>query len=246
MRRKPPAWGVGGWLAGFALAGWALSELGDLDWIQIDWTDPLRWLGTTETEAAVAALARLAGLVGVAWVLGSSLLYAVARMLGWKRSRLQWLSIGPIRRAVDTLVAGSLVVSTMAPAAALVDPGRIPPPTTGTVEFVDPAYVPTPAGSSDFPDSTPIVDPPPASTDPPPVPTQTATPHPTEVTVQSGDSLWILAARHLEAIRGHSPTDDEVGPYWIRMVEANRHRIRSGDPDLIFPGEVLKLPPLDG
>jgi nucleoid-associated protein YgaU len=207
---------------------------------------PIRWLRTTETEAAVAALARLAGLVGVTWVLGSSLLYALGRMLGWKRPRLQWLSIGPVRRAVDTLVAGSLVVSTMAPAVALVDPGTIPPPTAGPVEFVDPAYVPTPAGSADIPASTGPIDPPAASTDPPPAPTGTATPDPTEVTVRSGDSMWILATRHLEAIRGHSPTEGEVGPYWIRMVEANRHHIRSGDPDLIFPGEVLKLPPLDG
>lgn len=221
-------------------------DLGQLDWIRVDWADPLRWLRTTETEAAVAALARLAGLVGVAWVLGSSLLYGLGRMLGWRVPRLQWLSIGPIRRAVDTLVAGSLVVSTMAPAAALVDPATVPPPTNGPVEFVDPAYVPTPAGSSNIPDSTSPGDAPAVSTDPPPAPTRTATPDQAEVTVQPGDSFWILAARHLEAIRGHTPTDAEVGPYWIRMVEANRHHIRSGDPDLIFPGEVVILPPLDG
>lgn len=248
MRRGHPAWAGAGWLAGFSLAGWALLRLGRLDWIRVDWADPVGWLATADTETAVAALARTAGLAVVAWVLGTSLLYAFARMLGWKMPH--WLSIGPIRRAVDAIVAGSLVVSTMAPAGALIDPGTLPPTSTPPVEIVDPgylpvsaspAYVPTPAGSGD-------VEPGDAPTSAEPAPPAATGVDPTsgKVTVQGGDNFWVLATRHLEAVRGRSPTDAEIGPYWIRMVEANRDRIRSGDPDLIFPGEVLVLPPVDG
>jgi nucleoid-associated protein YgaU len=29
------------------------------------------------------------------------------------------------------------------------------------------------------------------------------------------------------------------------VIEANRDRLRSGDPDLIYPGEEIILPPLE-
>ncbi len=32
--------------------------------------------------------------------------------------------------------------------------------------------------------------------------------------------------------------------YWVVVIEANRSRVRSGDPDLIYPGEVIVLPPV--
>ena len=46
----------------------------------------------------------------VAWVLGTSLVYALARVLGWKMPH--WLSIGPIRRADFNGSSETLVVST--------------------------------------------------------------------------------------------------------------------------------------
>jgi hypothetical protein len=36
-----------------------------------------------------------------------------------------------------------------------------------------------------------------------------------------------------------------VTEYWERVKEANRHRLRSGDPDLIEIGEPITLPPVD-
>ena len=256
---------------GFALAGAGLIWLGRLDWLRVDWSDPVGWLEVTDTEALVAALARLAGLATVGWVLASTLVYLLVRMLGWRPSHLQWLSVGPIRRAVDALVAGSLVVSTMAPAAALVDPGTLPPPSTTTVESIEPDYVPAPA-RPDTPPTPTRPDTPPTPTRPAYVPTPagsgeassppTSAPDeprearpppggladadpPGRATVQPGDSFWLLAARHLESEWGRSPTDAEIAPYWVQVVETNRHHIRSGDPDLIFPGEELMLPPLE-
>ncbi|MDP3983488.1 MAG: hypothetical protein Q8Q52_00585, partial [Acidimicrobiia bacterium] len=63
-----------------------------------------------------------------------------------------------------------------------------------------------------------------------------------EVVVERGDHMWGLAKARLAVLLGRPPTDSEIAPYWQRVVEVNRDRIRSGDPDLIFPGEVLVLP----
>jgi hypothetical protein len=34
----------------------------------------------------------------------------------------------------------------------------------------------------------------------------------------------------------------EIGRYWIRLVELNRPHLRSGDPDVVYPGEAIALP----
>ena len=83
---------------------------------------------------------------------------------------------------------------------------------------------------------------PPALATPPPSPTAGAT-H----TVARGEHLWSIAARQVATATGKPPADvapADIAPYWRRVVEVNRPRLRSGDPDLVFPGEVVELPPL--
>jgi hypothetical protein len=66
--------------------------------------------------------------------------------------------------------------------------------------------------------------------------------------VAEGETLWTIARDKLaEASGGGSgePTDAAVTEYWAKVVEANRDRLRSGDPDLIYPGEEITLPPVD-
>lgn len=78
------------------------------------------------------------------------------------------------------------------------------------------------------------------------LPIEVATGSPTgTVVVEPGDHLWKISARHLEAIGGSTPTAEQVTPYWREVIEANRDRLRSGDPDLIYPGEVVVLPDAD-
>jgi nucleoid-associated protein YgaU len=62
------------------------------------------------------------------------------------------------------------------------------------------------------------------------------------VVVERGDHLWKISARNLGALLGRPATNTETGPYWRTVIEANRDGLRSGNPDLIFPGEVLTLP----
>ncbi|HEY6627853.1 MAG TPA: hypothetical protein VI193_02585 [Acidimicrobiia bacterium] len=62
------------------------------------------------------------------------------------------------------------------------------------------------------------------------------------VVVAKGDHLWSISAEHLEQRLARHPQDTEIGFYWHQVIEANRHRLRSGDPDLIYPGETVLLP----
>lgn len=62
------------------------------------------------------------------------------------------------------------------------------------------------------------------------------------VVVERGDHLWKISARHLNGVA----PDDQVAPYWREVVTVNTPRLRSGDPDLIYPGETVELPAIPG
>jgi nucleoid-associated protein YgaU len=67
--------------------------------------------------------------------------------------------------------------------------------------------------------------------------------------VVRGDNFWTIARTRLAEVRGRRAadlSDREIAVYWVTVVEANRGRLRSGDPDLIYPGEVVELPPVSG
>jgi nucleoid-associated protein YgaU len=60
-----------------------------------------------------------------------------------------------------------------------------------------------------------------------------------QVVVAKGDHLWKISAHHL------TTTEEShlaIAPYWRMVVEFNRPTLRSGDPNLIYPGEVVFLP----
>lgn len=65
-------------------------------------------------------------------------------------------------------------------------------------------------------------------------------------TVREGDHFWRIAHETLEAAYGRAPTSDETSRYWREIVELNDQRVKSGDPDLIYPGERFEvtLPPI--
>ena len=58
------------------------------------------------------------------------------------------------------------------------------------------------------------------------------------VVVRAGDSLWSIARRTL----GGSASAAEIAAFVDRLWELNKHRIRSGTPDLIAVGERLRIP----
>lgn len=67
--------------------------------------------------------------------------------------------------------------------------------------------------------------------------------------VVAGENLWTVAAQVLgkrTSAAGRSDTvgDPEIAQYWSHLIELNSTSLRSGDPDLVFPGERLALPPV--
>lgn len=61
---------------------------------------------------------------------------------------------------------------------------------------------------------------------------------PETVVVRRGDHLWKISAKYLDQ---RSP-ETAIAPYWREVVDVNTPRLRSRDPDLIYPGEVVELP----
>lgn len=69
---------------------------------------------------------------------------------------------------------------------------------------------------------------------------------PNMVVVGSGDHLWSIAEAALTTSLGRAPSDAEIDPYWRAVVEINRENLEDPDnPDLLFSGQVIELPPND-
>ena len=258
-------------VAGETVAVVALHRLGGVDGFAIPGHDLGRWLQQSTSEEVLLAGVRLAALVAAWWLLGSTLLYVVARVarLHGAARALGWATLPAVRRWVDRAAAVSIVAATAlgvgrpaaadpppttSPASAPVvvdvdhrDPARVPsrpPSTVRTGQAVDSPPGPTvpPTGTTFPPPTTaPLV----APTAPPPVapvPPPAGATH----TVTSGEHLWSIAAGQVATATGKAPADlspADVAAYWLRVVELNRHRLRSGNPNLVYPGEVVELPP---
>lgn len=64
-----------------------------------------------------------------------------------------------------------------------------------------------------------------------------------------GDDLWSIAAAHLAQLTNRavaSLPESEVASYWQQVCDANRASLRSGDLNLIYPGEEIQLPAVGG
>ena len=59
-----------------------------------------------------------------------------------------------------------------------------------------------------------------------------------QVIVEPGDHLWKISARYLAEVDSESP----IAPYWREVIDENLPTLRSGNPDLIYPGETVRLP----
>ncbi|MDF1596709.1 MAG: LysM peptidoglycan-binding domain-containing protein [Acidimicrobiia bacterium] len=238
---------------GFAIS--ALHRLGSRPGFGIRWTDlPAP---TTRLDDAVASGLRYLTLTLAYWLLASTVLYVCARLVDLQAAlrAVQWATLPVVRRLVDRTLAVGLTVGTLVtPAQAMVQ--TVPPP-------VEQIYIPTPAGVPE----EPVVD---AQTVVPPWASLPAAPPPagnpsTDLldhepvdslpanllfdgsethAVEVGESLWSIAEHRLRLTTGTPPSDAATATYWVELIAANRDRLISGDPDLIYPGEVLVIPPV--
>ena len=206
-----------------------------------------------EPLAVAMSLLRLVALgLGTA-LIGSTVIGAVARGCGAGRLVVRldrWTPSGLCRLLDGALGAGLAASISLGALPAGADPGdppvpvattlrRLPdgPPTT-TLRRLPDDQTPPGATLRRIPDGEPA----PPRADPPPEAAATA-PRWEEVLVRPGDSFWRLAERHETERLGRRPSEAEVGACWQLMIGANRHRlVVRGDPDLIFPGQVLIVP----
>lgn len=235
-------------LGGRGLGGSVLAPppLGDPGW----WSS---WaVGRTPLQASFAVLAWV--VVALAWyLLAVSLLGAGARLWGARRlvSVVDLVTVPVIRRSLHAAlgvglvgtsmagVAGATAIARPAPSGAM--PFELVAATVATEAGSEPTTVPD-DGADDqppvmqlLPDEVPGADPIPA------VPTGGLTE--SEWEVRPGDHLWSVAEHVLERGGDDSISDSAVAEYWWRLIVANTDRLADpGNPDLIFPGQILSLP----
>jgi len=241
-----------------------LHRLGAIRWMQTPWGSLRSWLAVAPIEDVVAAGIRSIALVIAYWIAASSAAYAAARMSQVPRliRATAWATLPPIRRAIDRAIATTIA------AAALASPGtpafaaEIPSPPDSIVFQISDGAVPTPINPPAV--DTTVVLPPgvggggytphPAGTvtveDDPTSLETTGTRNDVDVTdgmavheVAAGDNLWTISAAHLRAVFPDRTVDTgEVATYWRRVIEINTAGLRSGNPNLIYPGERIVLP----
>jgi hypothetical protein len=257
-------------VAGEVLALAGLHRLGNVDGFAIPNGDLARWLRDTPSEDALLAGIRLAALVAAWWLLATTLLYLGARLtqLHGAARALGWATLPSVRRWADRAAAVSIVAASALGAArsAAADPPpttTIPvPPVVVDLDHRDrtaPADAPSPSvrtGRAPDAQVAPMMPSPPPSTahvEPPPaLPPTPATPPPTSPTrtshvIAPGEHLWSISADHVAASTGRPSSElrpADIAPYWWRVVETNQSRLRSGNASLVYPGEVVDLPPL--
>lgn len=179
------------------------------------------WSATSSpTDVAIGLLtATLTLLAG--YLVAVTGLYAVALLARAPRAaeRVGALTPATLRRGAERAVAALLLSATwLAPAGAAADGrGALPP----GLRVPPPAAAGTGEPASALPEDTGRA----------------------EVVVQPGDHLWAIAARSLAEARAGCAGGDELVGYWRAVVDANEARLRSGDADLVFPGEAVHLPP---
>lgn len=100
-----------------------------------------------------------------------------------------------------------------------------------------------------FDDQRDIVEPPPLEVgiDPHPLARSSAAEYqtPLEHEVEQGESLWSIAQSHRTEANPEATATD-VANYWRALIDANAAKLRSGQPNLIYVGEVLTLPVIAG
>ena len=183
------------------------------------------WAAERTALEAAGALLRLAVLVTGGYLLTLTALGLLARVLGWRRALRVVARWSPpvVRWVLGAGLAGALAVGPTAVA------GASPPPTMVLVPDDEPAPPP----------------PPPSVLAPTPAPPPPPAPEAQTVTLAPGDHLWAVAERTLAAAQDRRPPEREVVRYWRSLVELNRSDLPDpADPDLVFPGDVIRLPPV--
>jgi LysM repeat protein len=204
-------------------------------------------------------------LAAALWLFVISSCCGLALRRGRVRSARRWAALLPrtLRRGLELAIVTSAVVASAVPAHGITDepvvrtphaastPTSTTPTSTTRPTSTTPAATDAPAPPSTrprpvspttpptAPASTPLADAPQPQVDAPSPAPAARRSRGTPYVVQPGDNLWLIAQRTLEQ---HTRPAPELVTYWHAVIDANASTLRSGDPNLIYPGEVITLP----
>lgn len=136
--------------------------------------------------------------------------------------------------SASSIVGGALPGATAAPAPTQIDAASLPASGTVGPMLIERVALPAPPHESPTESSATI-----RAVSPPQVPV--AEPAPILHRVEPGDHLWGIAEETLQRALGRPPSDAEVDPFWRQVILANPDLV---DPDLIFPGQLVVVPPV--
>jgi hypothetical protein len=213
-----------------------LHRLGELSWLRLPGSDLTGWLAVNPPVETIVALTRPFALVAAVWLLFTTVLYGAAHASGRPiATAVAKLTFPPARRLIDgAAVFGMSALIAAGPSPALAVESPVPhlvPESPTREEHASTSIVALErVGWLRAAETTPVVE-----------DTATAERSPT-YTVRKGDSLWSIASGRLNESLD-TPNRAELARYWRSVVALNAARLRSGDPDLIFPGEVIEFPP---
>lgn len=204
----------------------------------------LGWLRATDPALATMSLLRLLVLALTWYLVGVTAVGVVARLAGAVLlvRVADALTVPALRRLLQSALGVGLATAMVTSAS----PARAQPLPLQLLDSV----------SAETAETDPLATHPVRSPDVP-VPVVADAAHAVDVdkasrpadqhTVVAGESFWRIAADRVTQTVGHPAGDAEVAVYWRRLIEQNRSRLADpGNPDLLFPGQRLDLPPVAG
>lgn len=220
------------------------------------WTgdDLLAWASETNPVLIALAAVRIVALA-VGYQLVASAALATAGSLAHAPTLLRvsdLVALPGVRGLVRRAAAATLSASTMLASPALpASGGSATLRVVGVGPTVTLAVEPPPSGAGEVtlsvvPSGDAAVSPTPPSPSDPPQESAPVTPEAPDVTpsawtVRRGDHLWSIAERTLAERWRRAPNGAEVARYWRSVLAVNTEL---GDPDLIFVGQQIALPPV--
>lgn len=245
-----------GWTGGLVvtLVTLRLAGTGDLAPPPLRSIDALSaWADVREPVVAAMALVRVTAELAVWYLLGLSVLHGLAYALRMPGART--LADALALPGASRLVRAGLGVGLLAAAAASSEPvaapagptmERLPATAPGPVlqERIEPGTAtmrPLEGEGTGTAWMTPLEDGQQAAPDTDVI-TGAPAPAPATWRVEAGESFWSIAEEVLAEAWRRPPTDDEIDPFWRALVEANRDRLVTDDPDEIHPGQVFEVP----
>jgi LysM domain len=196
------------------------------------WSAIEDWYDEVGPATASVGVVWTASVVIAGWLALACLLQLFARLswAGWARPLADRLAPAALRSLAGASLTASLVLSSPAAAGADASPG------TATLHPLGVEEVTT--------TSSTVVTSPPTPAEPA-VPAPVEPPAGDEYTVVRGDSFWTIADERLEEIGPDGLTPQVRLDYWRRLITANSDRlVFAGNPDLLYAGQTLVLPPL--